>query len=384
MNDQQNARLPQSTQAVDEDSASTLSSTEGLKHESAERIFHLLQFLMANECTRKDVFERLAFYYKFDRVAPTEHNRSRRADRMFERDIKFLKDQGFEIKKVRSRGQLARYSLVKGSGPRTAFLFTQTDVDNLALLYNLFADPIRYTQIDPTQPLPLQPVRNPFAEEVLSLIEKLVMTLPAEQKKNFDRWVHKPYVYFNLSPVADYLPYRATIDTIVHAISNRQQIQFEYMPTHRKQETISHENIDPYYIIYLEGHFYLIGFSHKMNQFLEYRVDRVKLETLKMQPDMIDVERRRRPIEFTFWIDSKLAKRGLSQRWLTQTLEREEVDLDEHGNERRRVLVRASAYNEWRVIQQILKYGDKAEIVEPLRLREKMKETVKRMYHSYE
>jgi predicted DNA-binding transcriptional regulator YafY len=187
--------------------------------------------------------------------------------------------------------------VVKGSGPRTAFLFTQTDVDNLALLYNLFADPTRYTQIDPTQPLPLQPARNPFAEEILSLIEKLVMTLPAEQKKNFDRWIRKPYVYFNLSPVADYLPYRPTIDTIVHAISNRQQIQFEYMPTHRKQETILHENIDPYYIIYLEGHFYLIGFSHKMNQFLEYRVDRIKLETLKMQPDMIDVERRRRPIE---------------------------------------------------------------------------------------
>ena len=56
MNDQQNARLTQSIQAIDEDSVSTLSSTGGLKHESAERIFHLLQFLMANECTRKDVF----------------------------------------------------------------------------------------------------------------------------------------------------------------------------------------------------------------------------------------------------------------------------------------------------------------------------------------
>jgi predicted DNA-binding transcriptional regulator YafY len=385
MNNQQNTRLPQATQPDFEDAVNSQSSIGGLKHESAERIFHLLQFLMANECTRKDVFERLAFYYKVDNTAASsEHNHSRRVDRMFERDIKFLEDQGFEIKRIRSRGQLARYSLVKGSGPRTAFLFTQTDVDNLALLYNLFSDPTRYTQIDPTQPLPLQPARNPFAEEILSLIEKLVVTLPAEQKKNFDRWVRKPYVYFNLSPVADYLPFRATIDIIVHAISNRQQIQFEYMPTHRKQETISHENIDPYYIIYLEGHFYLIGYSHKMNQFLEYRVDRIKLETLKMQPNKIDVERRRRPIEFTFWIDSKLAKRGLSQRWLTQTLEREEVDLDEHGRERRRVLVRASAYNEWRVIQQILKYGDKAEIVEPLHLREKMKETVKRMYRSYE
>jgi hypothetical protein len=70
-----------------------ISSMSGLKHESAERIFRLLQFLTANECARKDVFEHLAFYYKIDDVAPAEPTTSRRADRMFERDIKFLEEQ---------------------------------------------------------------------------------------------------------------------------------------------------------------------------------------------------------------------------------------------------------------------------------------------------
>jgi predicted DNA-binding transcriptional regulator YafY len=361
-----------------------LPTSAGLKHESAERIFRLLQFLSANECTRKDVFEHLASYYKIDHATPTEHVVPRRADRMFERDIKFLEDQGYEIKKIKARAHPTRYSLVKGSGPRATFLFSQSEVDSLALLYNLFADPTRYAQIDSSQPLPLQPPRNPFTEEVLSLIEKLVATLPPEQKKQFERWVRKPYVYFNLSTVADYLPHRATIDTIVRAIAARQQIRFDYLPTHRKQDVIPHQHIDPYYVIYMEGHFYLIAYSHKTNDFLEYRIDRIKAETLKIQPNMIDVERRRRPIEFRFWIDGNIAKRGLSQRWLTQTLEREEVYLDEHGYERRRVLVRATAYNEWRIRQQILKYGDKAELVEPLWLREKMKETVKRMQKFYE
>ncbi len=366
------------------DDVSSAAIAGRLKHESAERIFHLLQFLMANECTRKDVFERLALYYKVDVAAPVTHSASRRVDKMFERDIRFLEDQGFEIKKLRVGGQPTRYSLVKGSGPRATFLFTQADVDNLALLHNLFADPTQYAQVDPTQPLPLQPARNPFAEGVLSLIEKLVITLPAEQKRNFDRWVHKPYVYFNMVPVTDYLPYRATIDLIVQAISARQRIQFSYMPTHRRQESIFHENIDPYYIIYLEGHFYLMGYGHKTSHFLEYRVDRIKPETLKIQPEMIDVERRQHRVEFKFLIDSKLAKRGLSQRWLTQTLEREEIDLDEHGRERHRVLVRATAYNEWRVIQQILRYGEQAELVGPPHLRERMKEVVKTMYKFYE
>lgn len=368
----------------DDENFSALPSMNGLKHESAERIFRLLQFLTANECTRKDIFEHLALYYKIDDKAPTELTTSRRVDRMFERDIKFLEEQGFEIKRVKARAKPTRYRLVKGSGPRATFLFSESEVDSLALLYTLFADPTRYAKVDVTQPLPQQLPRNPFADEMLSLIEKLVSTLPAEQKAHFDRWVRKPYIYFNLSTVANYLPHRATIDAIVQAIGDRQQIRFEYMATHRKEESLVHEHIDPYYIVYMDGHFYLIAYSHKMNQFLEYRVDRIKVETLKSENDMIDMERRRRPVEFKFWIDGNLVKRGLSQRWLTQTLEREEMYIDERGDQRRRVLVRATAYSEWRIIQQMLKYGDKAELVEPARLREEMKRVVERMVRFYQ
>jgi predicted DNA-binding transcriptional regulator YafY len=366
------------------DTSSATSSAEGLKHESAERIFRLLQFLLANECTRKNVFEHLAFHYRIDEADPIGENTSRRADRMFERDIKFLEDQGFEIKKIRSKARPTRYHIVKGSGPRTMFLFTESEVDSLALLHNIFADPARYAQADPLQPLPLQPPGNPFSEEILALIEKLVSTLPPEQQARFERGVHKPFVYFNLSTVADYLPHRPTVDTIVRAILHRQQIQFAYTPTHRAQDVVQHEHIDPYYIIYMEGHFYLIAYSHKMDRFFEYRIDRIQAASLQEMPDMIDVERRRHPIEFRFWIDGNIAKRGLSQRWLTQTLEREEAYLDERGHERRRVLVRATAYNEWRVLQQLLKYGDKAELVEPAHLREEMKDIVQRMWSFYE
>src|SRR5258708_20994063 len=67
-----------------------------LKHESAERIFSLLLFLFANhDCTRKEIFEHLASYYRIDKAAPFEQSSSRSADRMFERDINFLEDLGF-------------------------------------------------------------------------------------------------------------------------------------------------------------------------------------------------------------------------------------------------------------------------------------------------
>ncbi len=99
------------------------------KHESAERIFRLLQFLIANECTRQEIFEHLASYYKIEAVVPGVPAVSRSANRMFERDITFLEEQGFEVKKVRRQGQPARHSIVKGTGPRTTFLFTESEYE---------------------------------------------------------------------------------------------------------------------------------------------------------------------------------------------------------------------------------------------------------------
>jgi predicted DNA-binding transcriptional regulator YafY len=356
----------------------------GPRYETTERILRLLHLLTFNDCTRQDIFERLKDYYKIDESdGPKVGASSQRAGRMLLRDIKFLERMGYEINKFGGRGAPTRYRLVKGSGPGSTFLFNQTELDTLALLHTLFADPTKYAKPDPTQPLPSQPPRNPFAEEILALIERLVATLPSEQRAYFDRWVRKPFVYLNVDTVTDYLPHRATIDAIVEAISWHKQIRFEYVPMHRRQGTTLHEHIDPYYIIHQDGHLYLIAYSHKMDKFYEYRIDRIKAGSIKAGPDRIDGERRRRPTEFSYWIDGSIAKSGLSQRWLSHTIEREEVSVDERGRQRHRVLVRAKAYSEWRILQQMHKYGDKAELVDPLGLREKMSKEVERIYGFY-
>ncbi len=151
----------------------------------------------------------------------------------------------------------------------------------------------------------------------------------------------------------------------------------------RQQGALLHEDIDPYYIVHQDGHLYLIAYSHKTDTFLEYRIDRIKEDSVQLQPRMIDGKRRRRPIEFRFWLDSRLVKSGLSQHWLSQTIEREEAYLDEQGKPRRRVLVRATAYSDWRILQQIHKYGDKAELVDPPELREEMRQEVERIHKLY-
>jgi len=375
---------PQDVDGVDEGELSEISPDvygDGTnpKYATTERIFRLLHLLTANDCTRQDIFERLKDHYKIG-DDPGVRATSQRAGRMLRRDIQFLQHMGYKIKEL-GAGDTIRYSLTKGSGPGGIFLFSQSELDALILLHAHFADPTKYVQANARHPLPLQPLRNPFADQVISLIERLTATLPAEQKREFNRWARKPYVYFNQETVTDYLPHRETINTVVDAISRRQQIGFEYTSM---QGTMPHEHVDPYYIVHQDGHLYLIGYSHKTTTVLEYRIDRINAESLKIQPDTIDVVRRRHPIEFSYWIDGSIAKSGLSQRWLTHTIEREELDVDEQGKPRRRVLVRAKAYSEWRIIQQLHKYGDKVELVDPPKLREWMKKEVERMYKYYQ
>ena len=233
-------------------------SRNGQKRESLGRLFHLLRILMMHECTRLEIYQRLPDYYKSER----EGGASRRAHRMFERDIKLLEEQGFVIKKVKARGHPARYSLVKGSGPTLPSPFNIEEVDILALLYNLFVDPADSYKHPHTGVLLLpsaEASHNPFAADILSLIKKLAASLPPDQFKHFEERTRRPSIHLNLTTAADYLPYRVTIDTIEKAILSRQQIGFNYTSVRSKQESVVHQHIDPYYIIYLDGHFYLIG-----------------------------------------------------------------------------------------------------------------------------
>jgi predicted DNA-binding transcriptional regulator YafY len=357
----------------------------GLNMEMVERAMKLALLLQANSCTRQEIFRHLAPLYRIDFAAPEDEQRLRAASRMLERDLKFLED-GLEYKlEKRRNGRRVSYRLTPGSGPRMSFLFNEREVDMLVLLYTLFADSTQYRRTDPHQPLPPPSPHNPFAEEVLQLIKKLVSALPPEQKLRFERWTRQPYVYFQLSPVANYLPCRDTIASIAHAIEQRRQIQFEYVAAQQRQPSLLHKHIDPYYIVYQDGHFYLFAYSHgDVGKFLEYRIDRIRHETLKMMPDTIGGKQPRKPIEFHFWLDSSLARSGLSQRWLTQIQEREEAYIDASGRERRRILIRATTYSEWRIIPQLLKYGDKAELVDPPALREQMKQELARMSKRYE
>lgn len=352
---------------------------------SSGRRLQLVRLLTAQSCTREDIFRHLEMYYVLDRRSPEQFAASLlAAERMLERDIQFLTEQGFEIYKTRAtRSQPAVYHLKKGSGTPSIFLFTDTEVETLAFLSTLFADPTEAFSSHPSQPLPFPPARNPFADDILALIQKLSAALPASQRQQFQNATRKPFVYFHISPVANYLPVRAVIDTIVNAIAQHRQIAFRYLSPKSPQAYTLHQHVDPYYVVYTEGHFYLVAYSHQWDKIFEYRLDRIQEEHLHIQFETIDVERRRKPVEFTFWIESNMIKQGLSYRWLSHTPLREETSLDEEGKPRKRTLIRATAYSKWRIVQQLLRYGEKAELVSPPDLRADMQRVVQLMGRTY-
>lgn len=381
-------KLEQPSGEIDEAEGDRDEQVDDRKYSNAERRAQLLELLLLNRCSRRDVFERLRDYYNVTEDDVSEARSSLQSARqMLKRDVQDLEKRGYRIERA-GRGDTTTYQVRKGSGPSSPFLFNQNELDALILLHTLFADAAKYAQPDPTLPLPEQAARNPFAEDILALIERLATTLTPQQRKEFDRWTRKPYVYLNLDTITDYLPHRATIDKIIQAIAKGQQISFEYGALHRRQESKRHEQVDPYYITREDGHLYLIGFSHDpynsyMNRFFEFRIDRIKGESLKPGRNPKSIEQQRKPTEFSYWIDSSLAERGLSNRWLAQTVGPEREVFIEGGKEVERVLVRAKAYSEFRIIQQLHKYGDKVELVGPAALREKMGKEIERLYHRY-
>ncbi|RAQ95515.1 helix-turn-helix transcriptional regulator [Thermogemmatispora tikiterensis] len=361
--------------------AEPFSSEERLAVLRFERLLRLLALLRQGPCTREQIFSSLGQHYGIDREEASDDARLRGAHRMLERDLAILEAVGVVLVRER-RGRLpARYVLKDDQGLAPFWSLSDTEVECLAFLASMFTDPYRLAPPDPTQALPQPQPRHPFADEVQALIERLAQQLPPRQQQRFQQWARTPYVYFNLAPVMDYLPYQELIRKITRAIQQRQHIRFTYRPLSGKE--VTHQHLEPAYVIQMEGHFYLVAYHPERGRFLEFRIDRIQEQSLQIEPQLTGRTRPRHVLTFRFWLDARIAEPGLSQRWLSQMVEREEMRMNEQGQEERWILIRATAYSGWRVIQQLLRYGERAELVEPASLREEMRRVVSKMGKLY-
>ena len=352
------------------------------KH-TATRILRLLILLQNNICTRQEILEHLRPLYDPDSQYHPLHPLPPSAKRMLERDLTFLKhDMGFTIDSQRQRQtEVARLHIAPDANRLGLLLLLDQEVTTLALLKNLFAAP---TQFDTTLPqTPPRPPRHPFAADIDNLVTRLASTLSPEQQATFAKTANAPVVFLNMDAVNDYVTHRVVIERLAQLIKSRVQIRFTYQSQDSAQPHEVHP-VDPLFISSMEGHFYLYVYNHFVDDYREYRIDRITAASITSLHTPVPALPPRQFIEFHYWIDARLLRDGGSERWWQQVEEQRKIAIID-GQPVERALVRAVAFSEWRIIQQLHRYGPRVELVAPDHLRQRMRQELEatlRLYQS--
>ncbi|MDI6816616.1 MAG: WYL domain-containing protein [Actinomycetota bacterium] len=206
----------------------------------------------------------------------------------------------------------------------------------------------------------------PYAKELAGALKKISALLSPESKHTLDS---DPYFQMRLEPVVDYGAHRDTIEAIRRAIAMGREIEVVYYSA--KSDTERKRVIDPHQLYFREGGVRLEGFCHLKRKVLEFRVDRIR--KLKVLSSTAGVLADGDSFTFKLWLDQKLT-RFMGERFTGQVLE-----LNEDGSS----ILRARATNPFRVILQVLSYGEHAKLLEPEYLKQEMAAIVGRMVRLY-
>jgi len=207
----------------------------------------------------------------------------------------------------------------------------------------------------------------PYLKELSGALEKISTLLSPESKHTL---VVNPHFQMKLKPVADYTDHQDTIETIRRAIAAGKQIDVVYYSakSNKKQRRL----VDPYDLYFSEGGVRLEGFCHLRQEILEFRVDRVK--TVKMLVSSVNPLKNIESFTFKLWLDQKLT-RSIGEYFLEQ-----KIEASDDGTS----ILTAKSTNSFRLILQILSYGEHAKLLEPTHLRDQMALIARRMVELYE
>jgi predicted DNA-binding transcriptional regulator YafY len=208
----------------------------------------------------------------------------------------------------------------------------------------------------------------PISLDVLPVLEKVAAALPASQRSIYD---HHPPLSIHMKPAADYRPYLNTIRLLETAIEQGRKIRFVY-PTLDGQQTITHVGVEPYELEFLDRHFYLLGFTPYDLEMLEFRVDRI--ENLEIMSGKASKHRKRMKLSFSYRLSERIARTGVSERFSNQR-----AMLQPDGS----AIIQAQGYSPFRIIQELLRYGEQAELLGPADLRVRMGQVVEAMAALY-
>lgn len=297
------------------------------------RLRALRDLLRRGGQSKADICRRLPHYYRL----------SSAGSRRLGRDVRALRQLGYSIHVDRPT---QTYSLAES--PYLAL--SKDDVEALALIRESFAG------------LHLK------SQDVIAVLQKVVSALPEEQQAHY---FQQPAVAITLHPAVDYRPHAKTTRLLEQAIDQRRKVRFVY-PSLDDGKPIVYVAIEPYEIQFFDRHFYLVGLSPDESQISEFRLDRIR--DIELMPGRVAAKRKRPMVAFSYRLSPHITRLGVSERFVNQ-----QAAPQADGS----VIVRAEGYSEFRIIQDLLRYGEHAELLGPPKLRAKMAQVSRAMAEQY-
>ena len=302
------------------------------------RLVELIKLLSGKELSAPEIVQRLSEHYR----------EGESGTRRVRKDIEQLTILGFEFQPLR---QPYRYKLIHN--PLAAAL-NDEQIDALAMLRAGFDQ------------------KHPLGEVVSQLIALLTLGLDDVQHARFEQ---PPMLRMSLSTAVNYEAARPLFPSIRRAIQEDKQICFAYYSLDQRDRPFTH-TVDPYEIEYYQQHLYLVGYSHRMQQIADFRLDQIDRASFRPLDTPREQERDLYPYQFRYRLSAKLARRGISERFHQQQV----VQQFEDGS----VEIAARARSQFYALRGILKYAQNARATSPPELVAEMRITLDEMRALYE
>lgn len=224
---------------------------------------------------------------------------------------------------------------------------------------------------------------NPLAEPLLQAKERMLSLLPPEKQAAME--VAKKVVKVQLCPSMRELD-KDTFYKAEAAIMSRKQLNLHYKSASRQE--LQWRKVEPYFIQFMHGCWYLVGWCQHRQAHRTFRIDRIQelqiTEESFTPSDSITAEAyfanslgvgQGEPVQVVLRFTPERAK------WLK--------DSSFHPSQQQKELpdgyleVSLQVCNDWSLLRFVLGFGADVEVVEPMELRERVKEEVGRMKGLY-
>jgi len=224
-----------------------------------------------------------------------------------------------------------------------------------------------------------------FFESAESLFKKIQATLPPQALAYLDQIQSKFHI--SIKPYKDYEKFRKIIEQINQATEDCQSIEMFYKPLRSKKDI--QRKIDPYKIWFFEGTIYIIGFCHLRSEVRTFVVDRIKLLRLTNEkfelPDDFDFDEYIRHSFKVMQDELHTVKVRIAPTWARYVGEKiwhESQQTKKLSDGSLEITLRIAGLDE--IKQWIMSFGPEAYVIEPVRLKDMIREDFKKALVQYE